>query len=170
MLSSDKVVFSIMLKSTRCFVHFLFLPSLLKNIIHYKQYFIYSGLLKTQIIHRFTTLICLHSFIHSFYSNINNYVFFFFLFIPIFTIISFFTVSLIGSNSFSIEQRESVCWQVKLSRLKEYCYLLHSFCIPVFPYKIRHFFSTAFRRDAFFDGRNMIVPFDFVNVGLNAPV
>lgn len=35
---------------------------------------------------------------------------------------------------------------------------------------MRHFFSIVFLRDDFLAGLNMIVPFDFVNVGLNAPV
>lgn len=37
-------------------------------------------------------------------------------------------------------------------------------------YIILHFFKTAFLRDVFLAGRSTIVPFDFVNVGLNAPV
>lgn len=40
-------------------------------------------------------------------------------------------------------------------------------CFPL--QRILHFLSMAFRRDAFFDGLKIIVPFDFVNVGLNAP-
>lgn len=36
-------------------------------------------------------------------------------------------------------------------------------------YRIRHFRSIVFLRDDFFVGLKIIVPFDFVKVGLKAP-